>query len=54
MSLRRKTVFVLGLMVVGLLIILYVTSRTILVRSFISLERESVAQHVQRIRKLRC
>lgn len=49
MQLRGKTLLIIGLTLVSLIIILYTSSRLILLDGFVSLEHQSVTQNVQRL-----
>jgi PAS domain S-box-containing protein len=48
MTLRKKTLIIIGITLIGLIAILYGTSRTILLRSFSELETQNVNQNVKR------
>jgi PAS domain S-box-containing protein len=48
MSLRLKTLFSIGVVLIVLVIILYVITQTVLVRSFEQLEEQNAREHVQR------
>jgi PAS domain S-box-containing protein len=48
MSLRRKTLLIIGLTIVSLLAVLYTTSRIILLSSFAGLEEQHTRQNVER------
>src|SRR5689334_2428557 len=49
MTLRRKTLFVVGMTLVGLLVVLYFTSTTILVGGFTRVEEQDTRQNAQRV-----
>ncbi|MEW5960943.1 MAG: CHASE4 domain-containing protein, partial [Chloroflexota bacterium] len=51
MMLRRKTIFIIGTTLFGLLLILYLIARLILMDSFVSLEQDQVRQDVDRTLK---
>src|SRR5262245_43736203 len=48
MSLRVRTLFIIGVVLLALLLILYFTTQTILVRSFGQLEEQNAREHLQR------
>jgi len=48
MSLRIKTLFIIGAVLAGLVLILYLITQTILVRSFAALEEQNTREHVER------
>ncbi len=48
MSLRKKTLIIIGIILIALIAILYGASRTILLRSFAELETQNVRQNVER------
>src|SRR5262249_23341120 len=48
MSLRVKTLFIIGVVLVSLVVALYVITQTVLVRSFSQLEEQNAREHVQR------
>lgn len=48
MSLRRKTLAIIGLMLVGPIVILYIASQTILLTSYAQLEQQIITRNVQR------
>lgn len=49
MTLRRRTLFTIGITLIGLIAILYFLAQTILLDSFIQLERQSLEQDVRRV-----
>lgn len=49
MNLRKKTVIIIGITLVGLVIILYAASQVIIMGSFTELEEENVRQNVERM-----
>src|SRR5438128_2234518 len=49
MTLRRKTLFIVGLTLVGLLVVLYFTSTTILLGGFARVEEQDTRQNAQRV-----
>ncbi|MCP4397023.1 MAG: PAS domain S-box protein [bacterium] len=52
MTLRQKTLILIGIIVVALTIGLYFVSRTIMLRSFARLEEEYAQEHIERIRNI--
>jgi len=48
MSLRLKTLFIIGLILIGLVLIIYLITQTVLVRSFVQLEEQNARENVQR------
>ncbi len=48
MTLRKKTLIIIGITLIALIAILYVTSRSILLRGFAELEEQSLRQNVER------
>jgi PAS domain S-box-containing protein len=52
MSLRKKTLLLIGLTLVGLVALLYTSSRTILLDSYARLEEQDVQQHILRTESL--
>ncbi len=48
MTLRKKTLLIIGATLVGLVVVLYVTSSTILLNGFAKLEEQSTRQNVER------
>ncbi len=51
MTLRKKTLFLIGLTLIGLMVALYVTSATILMSSFAELEKQNTSRNVERVRR---
>lgn len=49
MRLRKKTLICIGVTIVSLIAALYLTSRTILLNSFIELEEQNTSQNVERV-----
>jgi PAS domain S-box-containing protein len=49
MSLRRKTLLIIGLVVAGLVVVVYLASRTVLVSSYEQLEDRNTRQNVARL-----
>jgi len=49
MTLRRRTLFTIGITLIGLIAILYFLARTILLDGFIQLERQSLERDIQRV-----
>ena len=48
MTLRKKTLLIIGLTLAGLIVLLYFISQTILLGSYARLEEQSVQQNVER------
>jgi len=48
MTLRKKTLLIISITLTGLILVLYVTSRTILLNSFIVLEEQDTRRNVER------
>ncbi len=51
MTLRKKTLFLIGLTLIGLMVTVYITSVTILISSFDELEKQDTYLHVERVRR---
>lgn len=49
MTLRKKTLVIVALMMLGLIVMLYVTSRIILLRSYVELEQQTTRGDVERV-----
>jgi signal transduction histidine kinase len=49
MSLRLKTLLIVGITLVGLILGVYIISQTILLRSYVQLEQQNVTRNVQRV-----
>jgi sensor domain CHASE-containing protein/GAF domain-containing protein len=49
MTLRKKTLIRIGITVVGLIAVLFITSRTILLRGFAQLEKQDAHQNIERV-----
>jgi sensor domain CHASE-containing protein len=48
MSLRKKTLIIIGSTIISLIVILYATSRIILLGSFVELEEQNTSRNVER------
>lgn len=49
MTLRKETLIRIGVTIIGLIAVLFVTSRTILLRSFAQLEKQNTHQNIERV-----
>src|SRR5687768_2090293 len=49
MTLRTKTLIIIGVTLVGLIVLLYLISQTILLGSYAQLEEQGVRQNVERV-----
>ena len=49
MTLRKKTLVIIGATFIGLVVILYLVSRSILIGSFAELEEQDTHQNVERV-----
>jgi sensor domain CHASE-containing protein len=52
MTLRKKTLIIIGITLIALIAILYGTSRIILLRGFAELEKQSLGQNVERAKSM--
>ncbi len=52
MTLRRKTLCIISATIIMSIVILYIVSRTIILQSFITLENNNTAEHVERARNV--
>jgi hypothetical protein len=50
MTLRKKTLLIVGVTLIGLMTLLYITIQTVVLNSFVKLEQEQVYQNIEQVR----